>query len=405
MRFWDLFHYSFEHLKHRGLRTWLTMLGIVVAISAVILLVGVAQGLQGSVTKELEIFGPDLLVIVPINVGAGGASLTTPSTFIPTSGKLFEKDMNIVSRVDGVGIVSKGLRTKASIKYKKKQIGSYILGLDLATYADTHTFEIQEGRLLEGGDRKVVLIGSKVASEIFDEEVQVNSIIEISGEKYRVVGILKETGTTYADMDSIIITSFEDAKRIAGNTINDRELSLITLKVSEGYDPIEVEGDIEWALMRSRKVTEDEKDFGIVSARFIQEKVNSIIGALTIFLTIVSGVSLLVGAIGISNTMFMSVLERTREIGVLKSIGATSEQIQDLFLMESAMIGLSGGICGLVLGFLLLELITFAGFGVSISIEIVVFVFIFSVAIGIAAGTFPARSASKVPAIEALRYE
>ncbi len=404
MKFWDVAKYSFAHLKHRGLRTWLTLLGIVVGIAAVILLVGLAQGLQASVTDELAMFGSDLMVVLPMNMGGGLTS--APAAFRPTSGKLFEKDVDIIRKIDGVEEVSKILMTSGDIKYKNEQITSSLYGMDTETYKETMVIdELEEGRLLEPGDRKVTLIGYGIAYDTFDTDVGVNSILEIAGENYRVVGVLEESGSSYSNLDDWIMISYEDAERIAGDTIADKEVSAIRLKVSPGYDPLEVEENIIWTLSRQRGVPEDEKDFSVVSARFIQEQVDSILGALTLFLLIVSGVALLVGAIGISNTMFMSVLERTREIGVLKSIGASSKQIQDLFLMESAMIGLAGGVVGLAIGFIFLQIINFLGFSAVLSVEMALFAFAFSVGIGIVAGTFPAKRASKVPAIEALRYE
>jgi putative ABC transport system permease protein len=402
MNFLDLFHYSFIHLKHRGLRTWLTLLGIVVGISAVVVLVGIADGLKHSVSEELEMFGPDLLVITSMSTSAE----LVPSQFRSTVGKLFDKDAQVVGRVDGVETVSSSIMTSAVMKFKNEEVGGSLYGVELDNYLDAMvSMEIEEGRFPESGDRKVVLLGSKAATDTFDEELEVNSVFEISGEKFRVVGILKETGSSYSNMDSLMIVPMEDARRIAGNTIANREVSAIRVKVAEGYDPVEVEDNIEWVLMQHRKVTEDDKDFGIVSARFIQEQVDSILGALTLFLSLVSGISLVVGAIGISNTMFMSVLERTREIGVLKSLGATSNQIQSLFLMESAMIGLAGGIGGVAIGFALLQLVSLLGFEAVLSVEVTIFAFLFSVAIGVFAGSFPAKEASMKPAIEALRYE
>ncbi len=404
MRFWDVAKYSFGHLKHRGLRTWLTLLGVVVGIAAVVLLVGLAQGLRAGVSEELELFGPDLIVILPINLEGG--AFAGPTSFRPTSGKLFDKDVNVVKKTEGVDVVTRAIYTNADLKFKRDSVSSTVYGMETDTYQDTMTLrELDEGRLLEPGDRKVALIGATVAYDTFEEEISANSFLEIAGEKYRVVGILSETGSSYSNVDSMIIIPFEDAQRIAGNTIADREVSAIRVKISEGYEPIEVEENIEWALMKHRGVTEDDKDFSMISARFIQEQVDSILGALTVFLMIVSGISLLVGAIGISNTMFMSVLERTREIGVLKSIGATSKQIQDVFLMEASMIGVSGGILGLVAGALLVELVIFFGFDAVLSLEMAAVAFIVSVGVGIIAGTIPAKNASKVPAIEALRYE
>lgn len=405
MQFWDLFSYSFRHLEHRGLRTWLTLLGIVVGIAAVVLLVGLAQGMRASITEELQAFGADLIVVLPTSF-SGGAASAMPVSMMATSGKLFEKDMDTISKVNGVDAVSPTVYTTADINYKRKGISSTLYGVDTNTYRDAMPErELEDGRLLEPGDRKVAVIGYTIAYDTFDEDVGVNSLLDIAGEKYRVVGILAESGSSYSSMDSMILISIEDARRIAGDTIAERELSAIRLKISEGYDPAEVEDDINWALMKSRGVTEDDKDFSLISARFIQQQVDSILGALTLFLMLVSGVSLLVGAIGISNTMFMSVLERTREIGVLKSIGATSRQIQDLFLMESALIGLSGGILGLAVGSMLVFLVSLFDFHAVISIEMAILAFIVSVGVGVLAGTYPAKRASEIPAVEALRYE
>ncbi len=406
MQFWDVARYSFSHLKHRGLRTWLTLLGIVVGIAAVVILVGLAQGLKASVEDELKFFGPDLLVVIPTNIQGGASSFSGPPSLTASSGKLFENDMEVIRKVDGVGIVSPVISTAASMQYRRSTVTSSVMGVDLPTYQDTTTIkDISEGRLLEPGDRKVAVFGAKAATDTFDDDVTLNSIVQISGQNYRVVGILKETGSSYSNVDSLIMIPIDDAREIAGNSILPRELSSIRVKISPGYDPAQVEDQVNWVLLQHRKVTEDNKDFSVVSARFIQQQVDSILGTLTLFLALVSGVSLLVGAIGISNTMFMSVLERTREIGVLKSIGATSAQIEQIFLVESAMIGLAGGVAGLIVGALLVQLIALIGFKAVISVEMALVAFLFSIAVGIIAGTIPAQNASRVPAAEALRYE
>lgn len=406
MQFWDIARYSFSHLKHRGLRTWLTLLGIVVGIAAVVILVGLAQGLKASVEDELKFFGPDLLVVIPTNIQGGASSFSAPLSLTASSGKLFENDMGVIRKVDGVSVVSPVISTAAGMQYHRSIVTASVMGVDLPTYRDTMTIdEVSEGRLLEAGDRKVVVFGAKAATDTFEDDVTMNSIVEISGQSYRVIGILKKTGSTYSNIDSAIMIPIEDAREIAGNSILPREVSSIRVKISPGYDPLEVEDQVNWVLLQHRKVTEDNKDFSVVSARFIQQQVDSILGTLTLFLALVSGVSLLVGAIGISNTMFMSVLERTREIGVLKSIGATSEQIERIFLVESAMIGLAGGIAGLVIGAILVQLIALLGIQAVVSPEMALVAFVFSVAVGIIAGTFPAQTASRVPAVEALRYE
>ncbi|MEM4272294.1 MAG: ABC transporter permease, partial [Candidatus Bilamarchaeaceae archaeon] len=303
MRSWDIFSYSLRHLHHRGLRTWLTLLGIVVGIAAVVVLVGLAQGMRASIAKELELFGPDLMVVIPTSFSGGAASAGMPISMMATSGKLFEKDVSTISKISGVEALTRAVYTSADIKYKRDSIGSTVFGLETETYQDTMVLRnLDAGRMLEPGDRKVALIGSTIAYDTFDEDVEVNSFLEIAGEKYRVIGILSKSGSSYSSIDSMIIRPLEDARGIAGDTIAEREVSAIRIKVAEGYEPAEVEEEIKWALMKSRGVTEDDMDFSIISARFIQGQVDRILGVLTIFLLLISGVSLLVGAIGISNT-------------------------------------------------------------------------------------------------------
>jgi len=402
MRFPDAFTYAFSHLRHRGLRTWLTLLGIVIGISSVILLVGIADGMSQQVSERLDEFGTDIMTISGGSTAMRGPPGATDST--TSSGKLTYDDLEVVERVDGVEVASPSLSVKVEVGYKKDLGDKTITGVDTATYLETSSLdEVAEGRYLEKGDTRVALISSRTAESGFSKPVGVNSVLELDGQKYRVVGVL-DSGMGGMGGGGSIMVPLEDAEDLAGDSIADGEISSISVKVAEGYVSA-VEDKIEWALMKSRRVTEDDRDFSIMSSQAMEESITEMLGTLTLFLGVVSGVSLLVGGIGISNTMFMSVLERTREIGVLKSLGATSGQIQGLFLMEAAMIGIAGGVLGLALGWALIQLVAVFGYPGVISPFMTAFAVIFSAGVGIVAGTYPAKEAAKVPAMVALRYE
>ena len=397
----DMLRYSWRNLTHRRLRTWLTVLGIVAGIAAVIVLVGLADGLRASIMGELDLFGSQTIIITPMGT-SGGAS----TAFLATAGKLFEKDAKKVATVDGVEYVSEMNQAIVNLKYRKDSISNSVMGIEPDTFLETiGTIEVEEGRWLENGDRHVVVIGHNIAVDSFDEEVRVNSILELSGEKYRVVGILEESGASFAPVDDFIFVSYEDGRDLAGNQLAPRELTTIRIKVADGYDVEKVAEDIEWVLAAAHKVPLDDKDFGVVTAQYITEQIDSIIGMLTLFLGAVSGIALVVGGIGISNTMFMSVMERTNEIGVLKAIGATSIQIERLFMVEAAMIGLAGGVSGVLVGVGVLSLLPLVGLETEVSLLMVAVSFGVAMGVGMIAGTFPAKQAAKVPAMVALRYE
>lgn len=403
MKTQDMLRYSFRNLTHRKLRTWLTVLGIVAGIAAVIVLVGLADGLRASINSELALFGAQTIIITPTSTDGGGGAATG---FLATAGKLFEKDADKVESVDGVEYVSKMNRAVVSIQYRKDSITNSVMGVEPDTFPYTiGTLEIGEGRWLESGDRHVVVLGHGIASDAFDEEVQVNSLLEMGGEKYRVVGILEESGASFAPVDDFIFVTYGDGRDLAGDQLAEREVSSIRIKAADDYDVEEVADDIEWVLASAHKVPLDDKDFGVVTAKYISDQVDSIIGMLTLFLGAVSGIALVVGGIGISNTMFMSVMERTKEIGILKAIGANSEQIEKLFMVEAAMIGLAGGVAGVLLGVGVLSLLPYFGLDTQVSWLMVAVSFAVAMGVGLVAGTFPAKRGAKVPAMVALRYE
>ena len=399
----ELMKFSIDSLLHQKLRSCLTVLGIIVGISSVIILVGLVQGLKDDILTQLEDFGPRTIIISPTSTGSG--SVGPGSQFMPTTGKLYEKDYERVKRLPEIESITKIISGRTTMTYKGQSIDVSIFGIEAGLFDDTVPVELESGRFVQENDRGVAGIGADIADG-FDEKVQTNSNIYLSDKKFRVAGVLKPTGNSFAPLDNFVFIPFDDAKDLFSRYLLEDEISAIRLTLKEGTDVDAAAEEIEQIMLASHRVNEDEKDFGVISPTFINERFTNILDLLTIFLGAIASISLIVGGIGISNTMFMNVMERRKEIGTMKAVGATREQIRNVFLVESSIIGLLGGILGLAfavfIGFLLIWLLDL---NFLFDPLVIVGSILFSIAIGLFSGTFPAVEASKVDPIVALRYE
>ena len=404
MRTEDMVSYSMRNLRHQRVRTWLTIVGIVVGVAAVIVLVGLADGLRSSVSGQLAAFGPKTIIVSPVSLegGIGGGS----TNMRPTLGKLFERDADKIARIEGVHLATKVIMTSLDMKFRDKHISASVYGVEPDGYTETTSIKIGEGRFLQPGDKRVAVIGYSIANENFgDDKINVNNMVELGGQQYRVVGILQKSGSSFGPGDSSVFVSFEDGRELAGDALAEREINGIRIIVDDGFDTEEVADRIEFVLASQHKVPVDDKDFTLITPKFIEDQVNSILGTLTLFLGAVSGIALVVGGVGISNTMFVSVMERTKEIGVLKSVGAQNWQIERLFLVEAAMIGLVGGVLGVLFGIMVVLLLGVFGINATPSIPTVLISFIIALGVGMLGGFIPARNAAKIPAVEAMRND
>jgi len=261
--------------------------------------------------------------------------------------------------------------------------------------------------LLEPADKYVAVIGSNVASETYDHDIGINQVITINGKSVRVVGILEEKGgmedsKIYMPIDGAVDV-IEDAKKDVYDTIT------VKAKSEDSVDGLMSE--IEKKLMISRHIIrEDDRDFTVMASKSLAESVTEMMSSMTLFLGAIAAVSLLVGAVGIANTMFTSVLEKTKEIGTMKAIGAKNRDILMIFVFNSAMVGLVGGILGIILGaFVSSGLQATMGGGITsgngLSILLMVEGLGLAVLIGVISGVVPAYRASKLKPVDALRYE
>jgi putative ABC transport system permease protein len=421
MKLVDLIKLSMKNLSQRGLRSWLTILGIVIGVASVVAILSVGAGMQQSVSAQLSGLGSDVVYILPGFERAARSAFgrVVASRITGTTITLTQNDLQTVKSTPGVIVVNGVVAGRLNVQYFGENVSVQIYGVDPLAVKEISTVDVEAGRNLVAGDVNVIVVGNRVANEMFKRPLTLNSQVSINGKIFRVVGILERSGGMTGGLiyDNAIFMTASAARSIITN-IGANEFSVIQFKVESLEKLDEIVNEVERRLMISRHVTQETKDFTIISSKSVQETISNVINTLNLFLAGIAAISLVVGGIGIANTMFMSVMERTRQIGTLKALGATNLEVMELFLFESAMIGLVGGILGIFAGFIasgaVAELgIRIMGAGmvrtntsvVLITPQLILFAIGFSIAIGALSGLLPARRAAQLQPVEALRYE
>lgn len=417
------FKLALNILLHSKLRSWLTIIGIVIGVASIVAIVSIGEGAQLNIQERLGGLGADLITVSPgferasggfhglgggMNTG-GNARAGENGITIKTK-NLTNTDIQTIKSVDGIQFVNGIISGRIDVFYLAESATISVQGVDPLAWRNIVTTELDSGRYLNSGDTNVVVIGSRIAKTTFKQPIVINRVITIGGKLFKIVGILKESGN--GGEDNRIIMPITQARSVI-ETAGNNKLDSISIKVSNVNIVDAVVANIDSKLMSSRHVNNRTKDFSVTSSKATQQRIQDLTQTFTIFLAAIAAVSLLVGAVGIANTMFTSVLEKTKEIGIMKAIGAKNTDIMTIFLLNSGLVGLTGGLLGIALGagisMLLPQLLSNLGPGGPVKTvlptSLMVESILLSVFIGMIAGAIPAYRASKLKPVDALRYE
>ncbi len=403
----EYFLLAFNNLKRRKLRSWLTVLGIFIGIAAVVSLVSLGQGLQGYINEQFEMLGKDKIIIQP------KGTFGPPGSGTSVSAKLTNDDEEVIKDVKGVGNVASFISKTAKIEYDEEVVFKFVSGIPQDVGKDlieeTQSLKIGRGRSLRKGEDNKIVVGSYYPErKVFSEEVGLRDELIVEGKEFRIVGIFEPIGNP-ADDSGIIMTL--DAIEELYST--DGELSMIIAKAGEGEDINDLKEEIEKELRKFKDEEEDQETFQIQTAEQLLESFSSIFAVVQAVVIGIAAISLLVGGIGIMNTMYTSVLERTKEIGTMKAVGAKNSDVLLIFLFESGLLGLVGGVIGIGLGMGIakgVEYIAATQLGTSFlkayfGLSLIIGALLFSFIVGSLSGILPAIQASKLKPADALRYE
>jgi len=403
----DFFMLALNNLKRRRLRSWLTMIGIFIGIAAVVALISLGQGLQEYITEQFEVLGADKITII----GKAGF-ITSPLASELSSKPLTKEDIELVNKIEGVELASGFLMKSLEVEYKGQKKEFLISGIVPEEYLKIFkgTYEVERGRDFKPKEKGKLLIGYNTAHKDFDKKIEIGSKIIVGGKKFEVIGILEKIGNP--SDDSSIIMDLDSLRELTGEK---KIISMIFAKVKSGSDVDKVSQEIEKEMKKKRneKLSEDPKTFSIQTSEQLLETFQNIFSVVQGVLVGIAAISLLVGGIGIMNTMYTSVLERTKEIGTMKAIGAKNSHILLLFLFESGLLGLIGGGIGVIIGIGLakgaeyMASVYIGGSFLKASMNpLIIFgALLFAIIVGTLSGIAPAYQASKLKPAKALRYE
>lgn len=400
----ESFKVAIEGIAANKVRAGLTMLGVVIGVGAVIAMLAIGQGARQQTMSAIQSMGTNVLAVMAGQMRRGPVMGGLGSTQNLKMGDVEA----ILKECPAVAKAAPELRSGAQVKYGNKNTSTTIFGTS-PDYPEIRNYRIARGKFFNDSDvrsmRRVAVIGPTVTYNLFGQSSPINKTIRIRGISFRVIGetVAKGAGGFQDPDDQIFIPITTAQTRVFGVDY----LRSISVQVKSADRMNEAASQIETILRKRHRLgAASENDFMIFNQADLMETAEQASNTFTMLLAGIAAVSLIVGGIGIMNIMLVSVTERTREIGIRKAVGARRRDILLQFLIESVVLSLAGGIVGILLGVIGAYVIAHsAGWPVTVSVPSVILAFVFAAAVGIFFGIYPARRASFLNPIEALRYE
>ena len=408
------FHIALAALRRNKARTTLTVLGVVIGIGAVIAVMSAGQGIEGLVLAQVETFGTDVIDI-EIKVPTASKTSSENAMGIATGIEITTltlDDEAALRKLSNVKNSYAGVMGQQLVSYGGQNKQVYLMGVS-PSFIEIDKTKVAEGRFFTADEdaslANVAVIGPKVREKIFGESDFLDQLLKIGHQKFRVIGLLESRGATFGfDMDDMIYVPIQTLqKKVMG-------IDHVTMIIAQVYDNSiadQTADEITQVLRQRHEITDPDKDdFHATPMAEALEILGSVFWAITLLLIAVAGISLVVGGVGIMNIMYVSVLERTYEIGLRKAIGAKSSAILTQFLWEAILITLLGAVLGIVFGIALAWLVAVIATSQNFAWRFVVMPSSLLLAAGVATaigltfGVFPARAAAKMDPVTALRY-
>jgi len=393
-----------DGISANKMRSFLSILGIVIGIAAVITIVSLTQGSQKAVSERIKGLGTNLITVTPGRRGGSAGQRARALTEVFT----VEDGEEIIRKASAVKLAVPVVQKNLLLQYKDKNTEITVNGVS-PEYQEVLNFWVERGRFIDSRDikssRNVVVLGQEVASELFEDEDPVGKDIvvntSLSRYKFRVIGVMESKG-------QMMFFNFNKQAYVPVTTAQKRLLhtKYVTSFLFQAENEESADHAVEQIDAILYQKLQDDTKYNIMSQEQILSTMESVMGIFTIMLTGIAAISLLVGGIGIMNIMLVSVTERTREIGIRMAIGAKRKDILLQFLFESIILCVVGGVIGIIAGWMLSKLIaSIQGWPVLISFWAIVIALSFAILIGLFFGIYPANKASKMDPVEALRYE